>query len=419
MAWASATPPSSRCPPSLRAGLPLTPTVAVLAAQLEESGICSIATFVAQFDQRTDAALARLAASVDSDTANRMLEVVHCEGPEAQCSWDELFAPREDGPARPPAERGSTAAFTMLPDDENEDDEHPHHQAGKGSAHIQRKLLAPLDERRIAACLQGMKQRGDAPALARIHDLSHQDADHSWLWSLCPNRGVVLAEDVFLDAVRARMGVGGPREPAECALCGKLPSGCPTAHASCCAGGESTKGHNAMARKLGEEIGGADPALEIEALGLIPGTQLRPADLLTSILGTGLTAVDIGIASPHADRAGADCVQTMVNDKLRKYDPYSDVLARQGITYRPFCFSCYGRPHPDAISMLRDMVRRVSRRRACTAHKARFRRLLAKLTGLLWARLGRQCMACWPACLDDADDGEVLDVLEDVAAGAV
>ena len=392
------------------------PSVAVLAAQLAESGLCEVAAFMAVFDQRTDAAMARLLVTVDTATAGRLLEEARQAAEDAQVSWDELFAAREDGPPRPPAARGSAAAFALLPVDEDEDAEHPDHPVGHGAVRIQRRLCAHLDERRFAAVWVGVEQRGDAAAIARLRELSDPDVDHSWLWSLCPHRGVVLSDDVFLDAIRARMGVAGPLEPAECALCGQLSSGCPIAHASCCAGGESTKGHNAIARKLAAEIGSADPSLEIEAQGLIPGTRLRPADLLTSILGAGLTAVDVGVASPHADRAGADCVQTMVNDKYAKYDPHAEALGRQGIACRPFCFSCYGRPHPDALAMLRDMVRRISRRRACTAHKARFRRLLAKLTGLLWARLGRQCMFCWPASSEDAAaDGSTGRATDDVA----
>ena len=55
-----------------------------------------------------------------------------------------------------------------------------------------------------------------------------------------------------------------------------------------------------------------DPAVELEALGLIPGSQFRPAYVLTGSLGASLTAVDIGIASPDAQ-----------------------ALDRQNITYQP------------------------------------------------------------------------------------
>ena len=49
---------------------------------------------------------------------------------------------------------------------------------------------------------------------------------------------------------------------------------------------------------------------ETEVPGLIPGTDLRPADLLTSALCNSCTALDISICSPHAQEAGSDCNQT-------------------------------------------------------------------------------------------------------------
>ena len=36
-----------------------------------------------------------------------------------------------------------------------------------------------------------------------------------------------------------------------------------------------------------------------------PSTELRPADILTSALGTALTALDVSMCSPHAQGAGA------------------------------------------------------------------------------------------------------------------
>ena len=58
------------------------------------------------------------------------------------------------------------------------------------------------------------------------------------------------------------------------------------------------------------------PSAETEVLGLVPGTELRPADVLTSALGNVLTALDVPICSPHAQEAGVDCNQTMVDSKL-------------------------------------------------------------------------------------------------------
>ena len=54
----------------------------------------------------------------------------------------------------------------------------------------------------------------------------------------------------------------------------------------------------------------------MEVPGLIPGTDLRPADVLTSALGNAYTALDVSICSPHASEAGVDCTQSRVQAKL-------------------------------------------------------------------------------------------------------
>lgn len=48
--------------------------------------------------------------------------------------------------------------------------------------------------------------------------------------------------------------------------------------------------------------------MEVEHMCLVPGTQLRLADILTGALGNGL-GLDIGIASPDAAGAGHDCTE--------------------------------------------------------------------------------------------------------------
>ena len=68
------------------------------------------------------------------------------------------------------------------------------------------------------------------------------------------------------------------------------------------------------------------PGTELEAPGLIPGTRLRPADVLTGALGNGLVALDVGIASPDAVAAGQDCVQNMYRRKTEYYEAHSDTL---------------------------------------------------------------------------------------------
>ena len=102
-----------------------------------------------------------------------------------------------------------------------------------------------------------------------------------------------------------------------------------------------------MARRVYEVAHACDPSTEVEAPGLVPGTRLRPADVLTGALGNGLLALDIGIASPDAIAAGRDCASTMYRNKIEYYSAHNDVLLKQNITYQPMVFTCYGRPTPE------------------------------------------------------------------------
>ena len=142
----------------------------------------------------------------------------------------------------------------------------------------------------------------------------------------------------------------------------------------------------------------------MEPAGLIPGTDLRPADILTGALDNGLVALDIGIASPDAQGAGDDCLQTMLDKKLSKCEEQRPVLDRQNIIYRPMPFSCYGRLHSDTTAILRTLAKRIARRRGCSAGEWRFRRLKAKLITVIWARAARMVRACWPDGETDAED---------------
>ena len=115
-------------------------------------------------------------------------------------------------------------------------------------------------------------------------------------------------------------------------------------------------GHNAIARHVFDDAKTCDPNTELEAEGLIHGTRLRPADVLTGALGHGLTALDVGIASPDAQHAGDDCATTMYARKTAYYASYADMLDRQNILYQPLVWSAWGRPHPRTTAVLRTLA---------------------------------------------------------------
>ena len=59
-------------------------------------------------------------------------------------------------------------------------------------------------------------------------------------------------------------------------------------------------GYGLKQKEKNDTIAMVDPGAELEAPGLILGTLLRPADVLTGAFGPGKLALDIGIASPVA-----------------------------------------------------------------------------------------------------------------------
>ena len=131
-------------------------------------------------------------------------------------------------------------------------------------------------------------------------------------------------------------------------------------------------------------------------MGLIPGTRLRPADVLTTALGHAATALDIGICSPDAQHAGADCVVSMFQRKMEHYGPHLGALGRQNIEYLPLIWSSYGRPHARTTAVLRTLSNRIARRRGTACSADVLHHLAASISVEIWRRAARQVISCWP-----------------------
>ena len=125
-------------------------------------------------------------------------------------------------------------------------------------------------------------------------------------------------------------------------------------HATSCALGEATRDHNAVTALVHATAQSGHCTAELEVPGLIPGTDLRPADVLASALGNSYTALDISICSPHAQQAGPDCTQTRLETKLACYGPHLSLL-RQNIANR--------RPLRDTLTVLRSLSKSIARKR--------------------------------------------------------
>ena len=230
----------------------------------------------------------------------------------------------------------------------------------------------------------------------RLAELGDSSVDHTWLWRLNPRHGPTLEADEYVDSVRFRLGCAGPAEPITCAACnsGILDTG--AAHASCCALGEATRGHNAVSSLIHAAAQQCDHTSEMEVPGLIPGTDLRPADIFTSALGNAYTALDVSICSPHASEAGVDCTQSRVQAKLQHYGPHLATLLRQNISYSPVVWSAFGRLHRDTLTVLRSFSKSIARKRNIASAEVVFHRLHSSITLEIWRRSARQVRACWP-----------------------
>ena len=89
-----------------------------------------------------------------------------------------------------------------------------------------------------------------------------------------------------------------------------------------CDTANATRGHHAVSRVVFDAAKILDPSGELEAIGLILGTRLRPADVLITAVGSAQTALDIGITSPDSSHAGADAAASMYEHKVNRYSPH-------------------------------------------------------------------------------------------------
>jgi hypothetical protein len=250
--------------------------------------------------------------------------------------------------------------------------------------------------------------------LHRIADLSAKEASHDWLWAVDPHKGRPLESDEYVEAVRLRLGCGGPEEPTICGNCDAAVLSCNGEHGLLCAKGESTKGHNKIRDELHSMAKTIDSSAETEPEGLIPShPRLRPADLLTGAFHNGrLAAVDVGVICPSAAGAGLDCVVTMEQRKRERLEQFKDELEAGGIDYHPFAVSCWGRFHPNAEQMLQRLAKRLARRDGSTNLRSVLSRLRSRIVTELMRRAARMVLTCLPraACSDEPLESQIDEV---------
>ena len=385
------------------------PHVCELAGHMQEAGLATSEIIIQAYDRRTEDALIRLVTHLDAAAGATLVDTISLLADTAHRQWEALFDESADGASDPEARRlrRPGAGQGLVPDDEDEDNEHPDAGTATTTLHIQRKIFTAIDVRSRGQILANLRSEGDASGERRLRELRHKDNDHTWMWALSKHKGHVLQPEEYVEAIRIRLGVAGPSDPVPCHLCGGTFLDSAGAHAHCCSRAESTRGHNCVVRAVFDVAAQCDPNSEHEAQGLIPGTLLRPADVLTGALGVGLTALDIGISSPDATNAGDDCCAAMYAHKVDTYAPHAAALDRQNITYEPMVWSAYGRPHPHTTTILRTLATRLARRRGCSDAEWRYKRLRATMGVEVWRRGAKMVRSCWPGGgeTDDELDG--------------
>ena len=214
---------------------------------------------------------------------------------------------------------------------------------------LQAALCAIADEESVLRLLETL----DTPDLQSRHrrllELRDDSVSHDWMWRTSRAHGPVVPPGEFQMAVRLRLGATCVNPDIRCSRCGSQ-LGSADSHAMCCNLPEATRGHYDVRDEVLALAHLADPQSSIEDVGLVPSAPaLRPADILTSAAIPGCSAaLDIGVTSPDAAGAGADCCDAMHRRKHRDYATVLAELLQQGVTYRPMVWSAFGRAHPEA-----------------------------------------------------------------------
>ena len=378
------------------------PHVCEMATHIQNAGFGDASVVMNAFDLRTRNAAVRMLSSLPPEIGVLITDALEAAWDHSERQWTSLFDddPMLQGDGEGSGQRNGRLGGGITPSDGDGDPEHPLDTKRDRVMRIQRVLMRHIDEFLRGELRANLQDAGDEDGLIRLDELANEQVDHTWMWKLSRHRGPTLSNGEYVEAVRIRLGVAGPADPIPCARCGRVfdSSG---AHASCCEIAEATRGHHAVSEVVHGVASQCDPGAEKEVAGLIAGTDLRPADILTSAVDGGLTSLDIGITSPHAQyNRGVDCTEGMYGRKVAYYAPYNRLLQQQNVQYQPLIWSCYGRPHERTTAILRTLSKRVSRRRGCSDASSVLHAMNGAIAVEIWRRAAKQCQSCWPEMRD-------------------
>ncbi len=240
-----------------------------MAQHAADASILCMSVFTQAYDERARVAYERLRACLPEGVHVEMRVLAEDGASAAAERWRCLREGRPVTTDRLPASQGRRPGTGLVLDAGEEDPEHPTQVGGRTGPGLQAEFTAIVDKCIIEGLSQEMQSAEQHPDARRIAEVSDSGCNHEWLWALSPQHGPVLQEDEFVEAVRLRLGAGGPEEPVQCRLCGGVLDSAGS-HALCCATGEATRGHNAVRKQLHVLARATDPTAEEEPLGLIP-----------------------------------------------------------------------------------------------------------------------------------------------------
>ena len=277
-------------------------------------------------------------------------------------------------------------------------------EAEPASAGLQMSLCRLLDAKTLEGLAARFSQQGRWADVRRLRDLRDGSVSHDWLWALHPAHGATIPPEEFATCVRIRLGAFLTVDPVLCERCGTRIADRTGSHGLCCAIPEATRGHYSVRDAVLHLVHLADASATTEEPELIPSAPtLRPADIYTeSALPGGRAALDVGICSPDASGAGADCCAAMWTAKRDKYAPFVAEMREGGLCYVPLVFSCYGRAHPESAVALERIAAQAARRLGVRDHRGLLRRARASVGVAIWRRAVAMALSCLPALTPQA-----------------
>ena len=188
--------------------------VHTLVQQCADARLCDTDAVLRLYDERTRAASATFFGTLPEHSAVEAHAALVDSLEVAQLSWARVLSGEDDGiPREHPGDaqrlRGSRGAG-VVDDVGAEDPEHPFSRP-KGLLG-QRRLQKIADACAAEGLIQHFVVAGSPVDRVRIEDLRDHTNDHSWMWTTGAHSNHALQDnDEFAEAIRIRLGAGGPR----------------------------------------------------------------------------------------------------------------------------------------------------------------------------------------------------------------